>query len=130
MNSWQGAVAGAAALCGIGLCGAGLAQVPAAAEKRYGPGASDTQIRIGNMMPYSGPDPVYGVVGRAETAFFKMINDEDGINGRKIDFISYDDGGDPLNTIEQALRLVEDDGVLLIFNSLGTSTNTAIEPYM
>jgi branched-chain amino acid transport system substrate-binding protein len=101
-----------------------------AAQKHYGPGVSDAAIKIGNIMPYSGPASAYGVIGQTEAAFFKMINDRGGINGRKIDFVSYDDAYSPANTVEQARRLVEDDGVLFIFNSLGTPTNTAIERYM
>src|SRR6516225_7178083 len=104
--------------------------MPAAeAQKKYDPGASDTAIKIGNIMPYSGPASAYGVIGQTEAAFFKMINDQGGINGRKVDFISYDDYS-PSNSVEQARRLVENDGVLFIFNSLGTPTNTAIERYM
>ena len=98
--------------------------------KKYGPGATDSQIKLGNIMPYSGPASAYAVIGKTETAFFQMINDEGGINGRKIDFISYDDGYSPPKTFEQARKLVEDDNVLLIFNSLGTPTNTAIHSYM
>ena len=100
------------------------------AQKKYGPGASDSQIKIGNIMPYSGPASAYAVIGETETAYFKMVNDEGGINGRKIDFISYDDGYSPPKTFEQARKLVEDDNVLLIFNSLGTPTNSAIHSYM
>ncbi len=102
----------------------------ASAQKKYGPGATDSQIKIGNIMPYSGPASAYAVIGKTETAFFQMINDEGGINGRKIDFISYDDGYSPPKTFEQARKLVEDDNVLLIFNSLGTPTNSAIHTYM
>lgn len=102
----------------------------AAARKEYGPGASDKQIKIGNIMPYSGPASAYAVIGKTETAFFRMINDEGGIGGRKIEFISYDDGYSPPKTVAQARRLVEDDDVLLIFNSLGTPTNSAIQAYM
>ena len=102
----------------------------AAAQKKYGPGATDSQIKVGNIMPYSGPASAYAVIGKTETAFFQMINDEGGINGRKISFISYDDGYSPPKTFEQARKLVEDDNVLLIFNSLGTPTNSAIHTYM
>jgi branched-chain amino acid transport system substrate-binding protein len=102
----------------------------AAAERNYGPGATDSQIKIGNIMPYSGPASAYAVIGKTETAYFQAVNDEGGINGRKIDFISYDDGYSPPKTFEQARKLVEDDGVLLIFNSLGTPTNSAIRAYM
>ena len=101
-----------------------------AAEKNYGPGATDSQIKIGNIMPYSGPASAYAVIGKTETAYLQKVNDEGGINGRKIDFVSYDDGYSPPKTFEQARKLVEDDGVLLIFNSLGTPTNSAIRAYM
>ncbi|ACF02742.1 Extracellular ligand-binding receptor [Rhodopseudomonas palustris TIE-1] len=102
----------------------------ALAQKKYDPGASDTEIRIGNIMPYSGPASAYGVIGRTEAAYFKMINDKGGINGRKINFISYDDAYSPPKTVEQARKLVESDEVLLIFNSLGTPPNSAIHKYM
>ena len=107
-----------------------LAAWPARAAPQYDPGASDTEIKIGNIMPYSGPASAYGVVGKTEARFFSMINDEGGINGRKITFLSYDDGYSPPKTVEQARRLVESDQVLLIFSSLGTPTNTAIHKYM
>jgi branched-chain amino acid transport system substrate-binding protein len=103
---------------------------PAAAQKKYDPGANDTEIRIGNIMPYSGPLSAYGLIGKTEAAYFAKINAEGGINGRKINFISYDDGFSPPKTVEQARKLVESDEVLLIFQSLGTPTNTAIEKYM
>ncbi|MGH6684427.1 MAG: ABC transporter substrate-binding protein, partial [Pseudolabrys sp.] len=90
-----------------------------AAQKQYDQGATDSQIKIGKIMPYSGPASAYAVIGRTETAFFRMINDQGGINGRKISFISYDDGYSPPKTFEQARKLIEDDSVLLIFNSLG-----------
>ncbi len=102
----------------------------AAAQKAYDTGATDTQIKIGNIVPYSGPASAYGTIGKVEAAYFKMINDEGGINGRKINFISYDDGYSPPKTVEQARKLVEGDQVLLIFSSLGTPTNTAIHQYM
>ena len=98
----------------------------ALAANQYDPGATNTEIKIGNIMPYSGPASAYGVIGRVEAAYFHKVNDEGGVNGRKIDFISYDDGYSPPKTVEQARKLVEDDQVLLIFNSLGTPTNTAI----
>ena len=102
----------------------------ALAAGQYDPGASDTEIRIGNIMPYSGPASAYGVIGQAEVAYFNKVNDEGGINGRKVSFITYDDSYSPPATVEQARRLVEGDKVLLIFNSLGTPTNTAIQRYM
>jgi len=103
---------------------------PALAQKAYDNGASDTEIRIGNIMPYSGPASAYAAIGKAEEAYFNKINAEGGINGRKIKFISYDDGYSPPKTVEQARKLVESDNVLLIFGSLGTSTNGAIRKYM
>ncbi len=102
----------------------------AVAQKAYDNGASDTEIKIGNIMPYSGPASAYGTIGQTEAAYFKMINTQGGIRGRKINFVSYDDGYSPAKTVEQARKLVESDGVLLIFNSLGTATNSAIQKYM
>ncbi|TQF28357.1 ABC transporter substrate-binding protein [Bradyrhizobium sp. UNPA324] len=102
----------------------------ALAQKKYDTGATDTEIKIGNIMPYSGPASAYGIIGRTEAAYFKKINEEGGINGRKINFISYDDAYSPPKTVEQARKLVESDEVLLIFNSLGTPPNSAIQKYM
>ena len=102
----------------------------ALAQKKYDTGASDTEIKIGNIMPYSGPASAYGVIGRTEAAYFKKINDAGGINGRKINFISYDDAYSPPKAVEQARKLVESDEVLLVFNSLGTPSNSAIQKYM
>jgi ABC-type branched-subunit amino acid transport system substrate-binding protein len=101
-----------------------------AADKKYDTGATDTEIKIGNIMPYSGPASAYGIIGKTEAAYFKKINAEGGINGRKINFISYDDAYSPPKTVEQARKLVESDEVLLIFNSLGTPPNSAIHKYM
>ena len=103
---------------------------PANAEKKYDPGATDTEIKIGNIMPYSGPASSYGVIGKSEAAYFNKINAEGGINGRKIKFISYDDAYSPPKAIEQARKLVESDEVLLIFQPLGTPSNAAIRKYM
>jgi branched-chain amino acid transport system substrate-binding protein len=100
------------------------------AQSKYDTGASDTEIKIGNIMPYSGPASAYGVIGTTEAAFFNKINAEGGINGRKINFISYDDGYSPPKTVEQARKLVESDEVLMIFNPLGTPPNSAIQKYM
>jgi branched-chain amino acid transport system substrate-binding protein len=100
------------------------------AQKKYDSGASDSEIKIGNIMPYSGPASSYGVIGKTEEAFFKMINAEGGINGRKINFITYDDAYSPPKAIEQARKLVESDEVLLIFQPLGTPSNSAIMKYM
>jgi branched-chain amino acid transport system substrate-binding protein len=102
----------------------------ALAQKRYDTGATDTEIKIGNIMPYSGPASAYGVIGKTEEAYFKMINDEGGINGRKIDFITYDDSYSPPKAVEQARKLVESDEVLLVFNPLGTPSNSAIQKYL
>jgi branched-chain amino acid transport system substrate-binding protein len=102
----------------------------ALAQKKYDTGATDTEIKVGNIMPYSGPASAYGVIGRTEAAYFKKINAEGGVNGRKIDFISYDDAYSPPKAVEQARKLVESDEVLLIFNSLGTPSNSAIHKYM
>jgi branched-chain amino acid transport system substrate-binding protein len=102
----------------------------ALAQKKYDTGATDTEIKIGNIMPYSGPASAYGIIGRTEAAYFKKVNEEGGINGRKINFISYDDAYSPPKTVEQARKLVESDEVLLIFNSLGTPPNSAIQKYM
>jgi branched-chain amino acid transport system substrate-binding protein len=108
-----------------------LASTSAFAQKgKYDTGATDTEIKIGNIMPYSGPASAYGVIGKTEAAYFNKINAEGGINGRKINFISQDDGYSPPKTVEQARKLVESDEVLLIFNSLGTPPNTAIQKYM
>src|SRR3954464_14621656 len=100
------------------------------AQKKYGPGASDTEIKLGQTMPYSGPASAYGTIGKAEAAFFQMINDQGGVNGRKINLISYDDGYSPPKTVEQIRKLVESDEVLATFQTLGTASNTAIMKYM
>jgi branched-chain amino acid transport system substrate-binding protein len=108
-----------------------LASTSALAQKgKYDTGATDTEIKVGNIMPYSGPASSYGVIGKTEAAYFNKINAEGGINGRKINFISQDDGYSPPKTVEQARKLVESDEVLLIFNSLGTPPNSAIQKYM
>jgi branched-chain amino acid transport system substrate-binding protein len=113
------------------FCALGYASHSAGqSSKHYDPGASDNEIKIGNIVPYSGPASAYGVYGRTEAAYFRKINAEGGINGRKINFISYDDSYSPPKTVEQARKLVEYDGVLLIFSSLGTPTNSAIHQYM
>ena len=102
----------------------------ALAEKKVGPGVSDTEIKIGSTNPYSGPASAYGTIGRAESAYFKMINDQGGINGRKINFISLDDGYSPPRTVEQVRKLVEQDQVLLLAGTLGTPPNSAIHKYV
>src|SRR5512138_2613522 len=102
----------------------------ALAQKKYDTGASDTEIKIGNIMPYSGPASAYGVIGKTEEAYFKKINAEGGINGRKINFVTYDDAYSPPKAVEQVRKLVESDEVLLVFNPLGTPSNTAIQKYL
>src|SRR4051812_15797587 len=119
----------------LGAFSAALAMLAAAstgalAQKKYDVGATDTEIKIGNIMPYSGPASAYATIGKTEDAYFKKINAEGGINGRKINFISYDDGYNPAKTVEQARKLVEADEVLLVFNPLGTPGNSAIQKYM
>ncbi|WP_315722141.1 MULTISPECIES: ABC transporter substrate-binding protein [unclassified Bradyrhizobium] len=102
----------------------------ALAQKKYDTGASDTEIKIGNIMPYSGPASAYGVIGKTEEAYFKKINAEGGINGRKITFVTYDDAYSPPKAVEQVRKLVESDEVLFVFNPLGTPSNSAIQKYL
>ncbi|MEW6148090.1 MAG: ABC transporter substrate-binding protein [Bradyrhizobium sp.] len=124
------AVTGKLAAASLALALIATSTSTASAQKKYDTGATDTEIKIGNIMPYSGPASAYGIIGRTEAAYFKKINDEGGINGRKINFISYDDAYSPPKTVEQARKLVESDEVLFIFNSLGTPPNSAIQKYM
>jgi len=112
------------------IIAAALAAPSALAQKKYDSGATDTEIKIGNIMPYSGPASAYGTIGKAEAGYFKKINDEGGINGRKINFVSVDDGYSPPKAVEMARKLVEQDEVLFIFQSLGTPSNSAIHKYM
>jgi len=109
---------------------AALMTTAAHAQKKYDTGASDTEIKLGNIMPYSGPASSYATIGKTEAAYFKMLNEKGGINGRKINFISYDDGYSPPKAVEQARKLVEQDEVLFIANPLGTPSNSAIHKYM
>src|SRR3989475_8708038 len=101
----------------------------ALAQKKYDTGATDTEVKIGNIVPYSGPASAYGIIGKTEEAYFKMVNDAGGINGRKINWISYDDGYSPPKTVEQIRKLIESDEVFLVFNALGTPTQTAVQKY-
>jgi len=120
--SWLASLAAAAAFS--------VAATPSAlAQKAYDTGATDSEIKIGNVEAYSGPASAYGAIGKSEDAYFKMINDQGGINGRKINFISYDDGYSPPKTVEQVRKLIESDEVLLVFNALGTPTQTAVQKY-
>ncbi|MBX9630061.1 MAG: ABC transporter substrate-binding protein [Burkholderiales bacterium] len=107
-----------------------IASPGALAQKKYGPGASDTEIKVGNTNPYSGPASAYGTIGRAEAAYYAMINDQGGVNGRKINFITLDDGYSPPRAVEQVRRLVEQDQVLLLSGTLGTPSNSAIHKYV
>jgi ABC-type branched-subunit amino acid transport system substrate-binding protein len=114
----------------LAVMGMALAAAPALAQKKYGPGASDTEIKIGNTIPYSGPASAYGIIGKVEAGYFKMLNESGGINGRKINYISYDDGYSPPKAVEMARRLVEQDEVLFMVSTLGTPSNSAIHKYM
>ncbi|MEY9363415.1 ABC-type branched-subunit amino acid transport system substrate-binding protein [Bradyrhizobium yuanmingense] len=124
------AVNGKLAAASLALALIAASASTATAQKKYDTGATDTEIKVGNIMPYSGPASAYGIIGRTEAAYFKKINEEGGINGRKINFVSYDDAYSPPKTVEQARKLVESDEVLLVFNSLGTPPNSAIQKYM
>ena len=121
LNTFTLAAAGLTALL---VSGAALAQ------KKYDTGATDKEIKIGGISPYSGPASAYGAIGKAISAYFAKVNEEGGVNGRKLNFISLDDGYNPAKTVEQARKLVEEDEVLFIFNTLGTPPNSAIHKYM
>ena len=103
---------------------------PALAQKKYDPGASDSEIKLGQTMPYSGPLSGFITLAKAEIAYFQMVNDQGGVNGRKIRLISVDDGYSPPKTVEQTRKLVEEDQVLAISGSLGTATNAAVQKYL
>jgi branched-chain amino acid transport system substrate-binding protein len=115
-----------ASIAGLAIAAAS----PALAQKKYDAGATDTEIKVGNTNPYSGPASAYGLIGKTIDAYFKKVNAEGGINGRKVTFISYDDGYSPPKAVEQTRKLVESDEVLLVFQPLGTPSNTAIQKYM
>ena len=117
-------------VAGLSATGLLFATALAWAAGQYGPGASDTEVKIGNTMPYSGPASAYGIIGKTEAAYFTMINEQGGINGRKIKFISRDDGYSPPKTVELVRKMVEEDQVLFVFSTLGTPTNTAIHSYL
>jgi branched-chain amino acid transport system substrate-binding protein len=112
------------------LVAASLAAGPASAEKKYGPGANDTEVKVGQTMPYSGPASAYGTIGKANAAYFDKINGEGGVNGRKIKFLTLDDAYAPPRTVEQIRKLVEQEEVLLLFGTLGTPPNSAIHKYV
>jgi branched-chain amino acid transport system substrate-binding protein len=117
-----------AVACVVAMAIPGLGAL--AAEKKYDPGASDAEIKIGNTAPYSGPASAWGLIGKAQAAYFDKINAEGGVNGRKIKFVSYDDSYSPPKTVEQVRKLVESDEVLLLFGTFGVPTNTAIHRYV
>ncbi|MBL0085923.1 MAG: ABC transporter substrate-binding protein [Ideonella sp.] len=125
LKAWKSAVYGLAV-----AASATMFAVPALAQKKYDTGASDKEIKIGQIGPYSGPASAYGVIGKTIGAYFDKVNAEGGINGRKIKYYPTDDGYNPAKTVEMARKLVEEEEVLLIFNSLGTASNTAIQKYM
>ena len=120
----------AAMMLGSTLLVLGLVAGPASAQKQYDPGASDTEIKVGQTMPYSGPASAYATVGKAQAAYVRMINEQGGVNGRKINLISYDDGYNPAKTVEQVRKLVESDEVLTTFQILGTAPNAAVQKYL
>ena len=107
-----------------------VAASAASAQTKYAQGVSDAEIRIGQTMPYSGPASAYGILGRAQVAYFRMINEQGGVNGRKINLISLDDGFSPPKTVEATRRLVEDDGVFFTFSSVGTAAQSAVQKYL
>ncbi len=113
-----------------GVSAAALWSGSASAQKKYDEGATDTEIKLGHAGPYSGPASAYGVIGKAIDGYFRMVNEQGGINGRKVKFITLDDGYSPPKTVEVVRQLVEQDKVLCCFNTLGTPSNTAIQKYM
>ncbi|MEA2727261.1 MAG: branched-chain amino acid transport system substrate-binding protein, partial [Acetobacteraceae bacterium] len=115
-------------LGGLVLMAVAGSVLPASADDS--PGVTATEIKIGNTDAYSGPASSYGIIAKTETAFFQMVNDQGGVAGHKINFISYDDAYSPPKTVEQVRRLIEEDQVALLFNTLGTATNTAIQRYV
>ena len=124
LKTFTVALAGLVSLASLSLSGAALAQ------KKYDPGATDKEIKIGHLNPYSGPASAYSAIGKSIGAYFDKVNAEGGVNGRMIKFISLDDGYNPAKTVEQARKLVEEEEVLLLFQSLGTPSNSAIHKYM
>jgi len=117
-------------LCIAAILAAALTSPAALAQKKYDPGASDTEIKVGNTNPYSGPASAYGAIGKSIAAYIKMVNEQGGVNKRKITWVSYDDGYSPPKTVEMARKLVEQDEVLFLYQTLGTPSNTAIHKYM
>jgi branched-chain amino acid transport system substrate-binding protein len=132
MSKRNGVVVTSALTLFIGLAAPTSALLGAGCGKKAAgtPGVTATEIKIGQTMPYSGPASAYGVIGRGDVAYFKMINDQGGINGRKVTLVSLDDGYSPPKTVEQTRKLVEDEGVAFLFNSVGTAANTAVQRYL
>jgi branched-chain amino acid transport system substrate-binding protein len=120
----------AAVLAPLAAAAASMLPGAARAQKKYGPGVTESEIKVGQTIAYSGPASAYGQLGRAEAAYFKFLNDKGGINGRKINFISVDDGFNPSKAVEMTRKLVEQDEVALMFGMLGTALNTATRPYL
>src|SRR5437763_8865585 len=114
----------------LALLAVSFAATPAMAQKRYSPGASDTEIKIGTTTPYSGPASGYSAGAVSATAYFTMINEQGGVNGRKINFISLDDAYSPPKTVEQIRRLIESEEVLFLVNPVGTATNMSVVKYI
>ncbi len=129
-DRFHGVARAVAAALGAAVIALTASSGAALAQKKYDTGATDSEIKIGNIMPYSGPASAYGAIGKTEQAYFKMVNDQGGINGRQVNFISYDDAYSPPKAVEQARKLVESDEVLLVFNPLGTPSNSAIQKYL
>src|SRR3954454_21555551 len=117
-------------LAAVGVLATSLSMAPASAQKKYDIGATDTEIKIGQTVPLSGPASAYATVGKAQAAYMKMINDQGGINGRKINLIQYHDAYSPPKAVEQVRKLVESDEVLLTFQLLGTPSNAAVQKYL
>ena len=130
MSKTRGSMRTMAWVSALSVAAGMMAATPAWAQKKYGPGASDTEIKVGNTMPYSGPASAYGNIGKAQQAYFKMINDQGGVNGRKINYITLDDGYSPPKTVEMTRRLIEQEQVLLLFSPLGTPPNSATVKYV
>src|SRR5205809_6472477 len=107
-----------------------LSAAPASAQKKYDTGATDTEIKIGQTVPFSGPASAYASIGKTQAAYLRMINDQGGINGRKLNLIQYDDAYSPPKTVEQVRKLVESDEVLFTFQLIGTPSNAAVQKYL
>ncbi|MGC2085809.1 MAG: ABC transporter substrate-binding protein, partial [Bradyrhizobium sp.] len=117
-------------LAGAAALSVALSAPGAYAQKKYDPGASDTEIKVGQTVPFSGPASAYASIGKTQAAYFNMINDQGGVNGRKIKLIQYDDAYSPPKAVEQVRKLVEDDEVLLTFQIIGTPSNAAVQKYL